>query len=359
MHIVLIVLLFSIFYLSGGNKSDINQKIRLQQVTLMGLCLFLFAALRSYNVGIDVELYYYDMYNQEGGGNLGETVDSYILRDPGFFSFIWFLHLLSDDPQIMLAAVGALVAFAFSYFAYHEKGNILLIFLMFIGFRVFSFTLSGLRQAMAMSFIFIAFIQLKKGRTLPYFLLTSLAATFHLSSLVFLLAYPAMKIKKTNLLITSVFGAGILNIITGGVIANYFALLFFRDRFDGYIARSANMAFEGSYTLLIYLVVYVVSLLYFQTMTKKDNGVYRDYNVLTFGILFAILGQSMDNVFRIAYYFIYPLYPLTGQVIKVMFNDKTTASIVCFLFAVFLATQYLYLGTGAGTENYSFFWQVH
>ena len=359
MHIVLVSFLFIVYYLLGGDKGIYNTKVRKKQVIIMGGAIFLFAALRAYTVGTDVEGYYYDMYSLGVGNTLLEWYQNNSFRDPGFFIAIGLMQLISSDPQIMLAVIGALVAFGFSYFTYHEKGSVLLFFMMFIGFRIFSFTMSGLRQAAAMSIIFIAYIQLKNNRNKPFLLLTFLASTFHLSSLIFLLAFPVMKYKKTPVLILGVLAFSFFNILTGGAIAAVMASLFFSNRFDDYIARSQKMVFEGSFTIYIYIMVYLISLLNFKRLRSLDSAFYRVFNVLTIGVFFAILGQTMDNVFRISYYFIFPMYPVFSQALYAITKSRNEAAIYGAFTALLLAMQYIVLGPGAGTEDYRFFWQVN
>lgn len=358
MHLALISLLFVSYYLLGGDKGIYDNKVRRRQVLIMGFALFLFAALRSYTVGIDVENYYYPMYESGAGKSLREWCESNSYRDPGFYIMVGLLQAVHLNPQALLAVVGAFVAFGFSYFTYHEKGNALLFFMMFIGFRLFPFTLSGLRQAMAMSFIFIAYIKLKEGKELPYIFLTLIAATFHISALLFLLAYPITLVRKTYIILIVVLGISLVNYLTGGAVATKVASLFFNDRFSGYLSRSQDMAFDGSATLFIYLVIYFISLLFYRKMEHDDGSFYRDFNVLTLGIFFSILGQSMDNVFRIAYYFIYPMYPIFSNVLSSLLRNRQAAGIVGFFVSLLLAAQYLYLGPGAGTDPYLFYWEI-
>ena len=358
MHLVLISFLFISYYLLGGDKGIYNSAIRKRQVLIMGASLFLFAALRAYTVGFDVNNYYYHMYTSGGGNTMREWWESNTYRDPGFYLMIGLLQQISTNPQIMLAVVGASVAFGFSYFVYYEKGNVLLFFMMFIGFRLFPFTLSGLRQAMAMSMIFIAYIKLKENKIILFFLLTMLAASFHASALVFLLAFPVTRYKNTFVILIVVLGISIVNTLTDGRIAATFASVFFIDRFSGYIIRSQDMVFEGSFTLYIYLVIYFVSLLFYRQLMRIDQNAYMDFNVLTLGVFFAVLGQSMDNVFRIAYYFIYPMYPIFSNVLFSLLRNRQATTLVSFIVSLLLALQYIYLGPGAGTAPYRFFWEI-
>ena len=193
MHVVLIVLLFATYYLTGGSKSDSNMAIRKRQVVLMGFCLFLFGALRSFDVGQDLPMYY-EHYLNDSDLSINDILLVLVNRDPGFHIFLHFLSYISSDPQLMLVVVSLFVSFGFSFFVYHEKGSVLLFFMMFIGFRLFSFTLSGLRQAIALGLVFIAFVDLQRSKYISYIILTIIATLFHASAILFLLAFPASRV---------------------------------------------------------------------------------------------------------------------------------------------------------------------
>ena len=67
----------------------------------------------------------------------------------------------------------------------------------------------------------------------------------------------------------------------------------------------------------------------------------------------------MSNVFRIAYYFIFLLFPATSQMIMSIIKEKEFYAVICFMASLLLAAQYLLLGPGAGTDKYDFFWNFH
>ena len=89
MHLLLIFLICLIeiitnIYIKNNNE---NKKIK---IIFMGLCIFLFAALRSYNVGIDVPAYfkqYYEISTLDINGVIGLNH-----RDPAFPLFLKYLH---------------------------------------------------------------------------------------------------------------------------------------------------------------------------------------------------------------------------------------------------------------------------
>lgn len=361
-HVIFIILLFLTYYATGGIDGEKDQLIRKRQVTFMGIILFLFAGLRAPTVGIDLRPdqttgYWYD-YIITADMSFAEIFDRREAREPIFYCFLKMLSFISDDPQFMLITIGAIFAFGFSYFVYHSKGNVLLTYMMLIGFRIFSFSLSGLRQTVALGLIYIAYIAFRDKKYKQLVILTCVAALFHNSALVFLLSWPLLFI-KVNYVVSALFLFLLINIGTNGIIVNYLASLFFSGRFDSYLEKSVKMAFEGGATFFIYVFFYLLILISYRKIKRKDVTFDKEFSILSVGMFFSTIGQSMSNVFRIAYYFIFLLFPATSQMIMCMVKDKTSYSLFCFLASFLLAAQYLLLGPGAGTDKYDFFWNFH
>ena len=358
-HILFIVLLFIVYYQTGGAKSDISLKIRKRQVSWMGFLLFIFAALRSPTVGYDIlgtviEAGYYADYSQDASMSFAEIFSVRAGRDPFFHSFLKVLSFISDSPQFMLIVVGAIFVFGFSYFVYHSKGNVLLIYMMLIGFRIFSFSLSGLRQAIALGLIYVAYIFFRDKRYRLFLILTGIATLFHQSAMIFLLVFPLMFVPPKYVLGVLVFM--LLVNFAGGIIITNLASLFFGGRFDSHLALSANKVFEGGATFYLYITFFVLILTFYRKMKRRDEYFDKEISIISMGIFFSVIGQTMDAVFRIAYYFIFLLFPATSLMLDCMFVEKKTSRAVSFIASLLLAVQYILLGTGAGTQNYEFFW---
>lgn len=358
-HVIFIILLFLTYYITGGIDGEKNLKIRKLQVTYMGLLLFLFAALRSPTVGIDIRpddpTGYWADYYVDADVSFVELLVMRAGRDPIFHWFLKVLSLFSDSPQTMFIAVGAIFAFGFSYFVYHSKGDVLLTYMMLIGFRIFSFSLSGLRQAVALGLIYIAYIAFRDKKYIQFVILTYVAALFHNSALIFLLSWPLLFI-KVNYVVSALFLLLWINIVTNGIIVNYLATLFFSERFDSYLENSVNMAFEGGGTFFIYVFFYLLILISFRKIKINDVSFDKEFSILSVGMFFSTIGQSMSNVFRIAYYFIFVLFPATSQMIMSIVKEKKFYAVICYMASLLLAAQYLILGPGAGTDKYDFFW---
>ena len=73
-------------------------------------------------------------------------------------------------------------------------------------------------------------------------------------------------------------------------------------------------------------------------------------------MMFSIIGQSMPNMFRIAYYFIFALLGFLPRIIERMFEPKMRIVVIA-LIVLLMGGQYVLLGPGAGTDNYLFYWQ--
>lgn len=349
MHIILL-LSFLIVYFISGNVMRNDSKSRKLCCWGMGTCLFLFAALRSWTVGSDTWNYYAD-FCVDSGLSYAEILIRYEGRDPLFHLFSHAVSLISNNPQFFMAVVSAIVAIGFSVFAYKQKGNLLLIYGLFVTFRIFSFTCTGLRQAIAMGIIFFAYTLLDR-KNLKYGIpLIVLASLFHTSAILALLMIPLKMINKNGLVITSCILIGVLNIASGGAIASFVSEFLFVDRFSGYLEK--DFAFTASSTFILYVLMFVLVLNAHKTIARVDNNYWPTMRILSAAIMFSLLGQALPNLFRLTYYFIFPLFALLG--LWVDLGSKTSKIFPVTIFLI-LALQYIILGTGGGIDNYEFFW---
>lgn len=332
---------------------------RFLKVFFMGLMLFLFAALRDETVGTDILGYCID-FEKDGRWTLSQILNAgpnYTQsRDPVFHVFLHFLARISKDPQIMLVAVGLLVAIGFSVFVYYQKGSVLVYYILFVTLRIFPFTLSGLRQAMAMAFVFMAFAALQNRKHFLFLLLTAMGGLFHESAFVFLLALPLVKFKSTIVVGVSAIIIAFVNTITRNRLVAWLAANLLGGRFSNYASTAIDGNFEGSATYLLYLLLFVTVMLFYPVFKQsyKDTGAMFRLSSVT--MMFAVVGQSMPNMFRITYYFIFALLGFFPRLIERMFEPRIRIVVIA-LFAFVMGAQYILLGPSAGVDNYLFFWQ--
>ena len=353
MHFVLLLSICGICVITPLIKKQNNECLKIEAI-LICIVLFLFSALRSSSVGIDVPGYcrYYDIVAQTSFSNVIHSG----FRDIGWSAFVKLLTLVSLNNQLMLVVVGGWFAISISYFAYNMRGNILLTFIFFICLRIFPFTLTGLRQTMAMGFIFFAIVFLQRKKTFSALIFVALACLFHLSAIVFLLAFVLKFIRSDKLLLGVVVCVPIINLMSGNRLIGWVASVTFpSDRFSNYISSAEFQKFSFGYTFLIVVILFVFVSIELKGIIEQDDFDAFLYRLACLGVMFFIIGQSFDNMFRISYYFLGCLFPLFSKA-EIVALDRKSIKILNFLIAILLIGQYLIIGPGAGINEYKFFW---
>ena len=355
-HFLFFICLFLVYYFFHFRYKPDRKK----EIIAMAIVMFLFGALRGKSVGIDVSTYY-DYYLECVNIPIDsffhiDTIGRFYSKDTGFYLFLKLLTYISKDPQLMLIVISGVFAFSFAYFAIHQEGDSFVIFTAFITFRIFAFTLTGLRETMSLAFILIAICQLQKKKRIRASLLTIIAAFFHLSAVVFFLGIIFSFLKKYKLIASIMIVFVFANMISGNYIVYSLSQLFLNGRYAHYGEYALQQSFSLSTTFVLFTFFYVVVLFISKKMIQKDDTYYITLNIITLGIAFSILGMGIDNIFRIAYYFIIPLFSAFDISLKYVFK-RDDLHIIKPLLCGLLVLQYVILGPGAGITEYVFFWE--
>ncbi len=361
MHIVLILTLIA-GEIIIADVIENERKKRICQAAFGGILLFLFAALRSENVGVD-SLTYAQAFEFDAKLSFKEILNigaGYMQStDPVFHCFLYLLSLINTDPQIMFIVISAIVAVSVSVLFHRYSEDILLSFVIFITLRMFSFTVTGLRQAMAMAILWWAIPQIKNKKPIRFILIVLAASLFHSSSFIFILAYPLARVKRILLSAYSIISAGIICILTNNAPIRMFLSLPFLGRFSSYLEQESS---GGSSTAVIYLGIILFALFaynYFvRTCDEQEiQKVNVEYNLAIWGVFLSLIGLSYANLFRMGYYFAIILYILLPRLIGAM-KSSSDRTIIKMTLIILLAGQYIYLGPSAGLAPYEFFWEA-
>lgn len=359
MHLLLLIALVVTELAFGTPRLSENAALhKKRKVFVMGLILFLFAALRDTTVGIDLPGYA-ETYEYLSKLSFAEILEWKEGRDPVFSMFGKVLTFISPDPQMLLVTVGAIVAISFSYFAYHQQGNTLVLYILFVTFRMYAFTLTGLRQAIALSLCWIAFVQLQKGKTVWFVLLTVAASLFHASALTFILALPLYRWSRPFLSGALCLSFAAVDLALSHRLVSWASTLFFdEDRFEGYTSADQFTNYSGGGTFYLYVFFFafvVLAMVYAKQRFEQKDVFDRVFNVACIAIMITVMCQNLPVFFRISYYFMLPFYATISPSIKATFNKRDT-TIVYSVIVVLLCAQYIVLTPGAGINDYRFFW---
>lgn len=226
----------------------------------------------------------------------------------------------------------------FSIFIY-KKINYKKSFAIYFVFLLTTFTVSLniMKQAAAVSIVFISFYFILKNNFLLYLLSILCASLFHSSAIIMLPIYFLWDHKKGNIRYTIVIPLLLFIFIFSlqwrSILPFLVKIFPFLDRYLGYAdstVSSKNMSF---FIDVFFLLIFIV--FYKRLRRKKENKLY--LLLLLIGILFEIMGFSMVYAKRLSIYFIsIPTIFLSMETCN-LFKEK---KITFFLFVAYEVTYF-------------------
>lgn len=347
-YIILVILIF----VSHGivNKLDMNDNTKKKVFLIFtGLLFILLASLRHESVGADTSDYWLDYEVgrsatfKEVITNWGENKAYYWLN--GIFSRtgapiqVWFGFL-------GLAAVGPVF-----YLIYKYSDNLLFSVLLYLIVGTYMFTLAGLKQTVAMTFLIFAFVQVVNRKPLLFLLFVAIATFFHQTSIVFIIVYPLAKIKSLQLQTVLYSAMTLLAFFNAVPILQTVIDFLDNEHYESYLNE------DSQYSLVsfsIQLLMLLVCLLYSKN-SKTDKHTQAVFFTISFlGIAMQAYASSFASLFRLSVYFNNGLIILMPNSIKTEPNNNYRRILEWAAMAVFISYYVYSLSQGT---NYKFFWQ--
>ncbi|MBQ3219235.1 MAG: EpsG family protein [Clostridia bacterium] len=322
---------------------DKRGKVHFKSKTYLILCcieLILFAGLRAYNIGADMDIYLLaiDVY--------GEMPILEMLKAPlrypfdfeiGYFIFTKFAILLGLGKTGFLFLV-AIVTYVPIFMAIYKKSqDPFLSILTYFSFGLFSYSLGLFRQMIAISIVLCGRKYILKREGLKFCLFVALAMLFHTTAIISLLLYFLYGINWKKL-IWIVIPAEILLLVFGRLVVDFAFILF--PKYSNLIGGQYDVK-GGSYLMLLFINVVLFACVYF---TEKDR--FRDRLTICALILAGMLqalGYSMAIFGRIVPYFstfIIFAIPDLVKCIKKKWRSLVYIATVVFLFALVVKEFY-------------------
>lgn len=312
--------------------------------------LFLYAALRAHNLQPDIPVYvnYYNKYAKLSFSRIltffnGES------KDPFYFLFSWLFSRIFPDVQWWLAFVALAYIIVAGRLIYTESESPLLSFLAFLALGYFEFSLSGLRQALALSLTMLSYFGIKTKNWKLFVLLVLLGSLFHRSALIFLIAYPIAdkKLGKVHLLVAIIVGA--VFFVGGESFIRGFLQKYLVDtQYEGYIDRTVGLSMAG---FIIQGAIFAFCFFYYPAVSKKYKQANILYNLSFIGLLFQLFSSMIAEVFRISMYFSFFNILLIPMAITVERDKNIQVMEAIGIGIMFIA--YIFL---TGIPEYAFFW---
>lgn len=169
-------------------KKDLNKKRKKMYIIGALIPIFIIAGFRGAGVGADTQSYI-RIFEAAKSAHFLEVYSDYSRLEYGYKYFVYFLASYFSHPQWQFIFVAFFSCIGIGYFVYQNAREPFLAILFFITLGFFDFTLSGLRQTIAITVTLFLF-PLIKDRKLFWFLVgIFIAALFHKSALFFIPAY--------------------------------------------------------------------------------------------------------------------------------------------------------------------------
>ena len=327
---------------------------------LCGTILFLVAALRSHLVGHDTSNYIRMFENMKYASFNDVWVNFtslYATREATYNLLTKVISELGFTAQAWLAIVAGMFTCSLVRLIQRYSNDMYLSIVMFISLGYFGFSLTGLKQTMAMTIIMWSFKDLLENNVRIFFLKVIMASSLHLSAITFLLAYPMSKLK------VRVKHVGVIIIVFGvtslfpdqvrRVLFTYFVPNIYMRYADNDAALNAT-----GFIIQLFIFMFCYFLSPKSRKSGAEDGKYNIVmNLLFLGLVFQSFAAVVAESFRIRmYYSLFSILAETWAFNKVKRYDRFL--IKSLIVAVLLLYYFLFSRTHAGVYPYWFFWQV-
>lgn len=255
---------------------------------MAAIIVILFQGLRSFSVGTDLAVYI-PAYGKIGTEVTFSLNAKYRNFEIGYVLLNKILYLAGFSERAFLIAITIIIQAPIFYVMYKYSVSPLLSVLSYFAFGNFIVTFSGLRQGIAMSLCFAAYVFIKNKKLVRFIILMLFACFFHKSAVICFTLYPLyyLKIKRSALPFVLI---GIdLCFLFKEQIVELLSLI--------YYGKGTDIEPNGSYTMFfMYLALYMVSI--FVVGSEDKSGL---SNILLLLVCIYSLSSVHETVIRAAY----------------------------------------------------------
>lgn len=311
--------------------------------------LIIFQCIRGFDIGTDVKNYlkFFDSAQIYGL----RFIDGHRF-ELGFKMFTYYFTKISTNKSLYLSVISIFSLGPLCYMIYKNSKQPFFSLMLYICLNFYAFTFSGLRQSIALAFVYISYFCIKNRNLKLFTLLIIIAGLFHKTAFVFLPAYFLYKIKLNKKVVISLVALDILVFVFKEKIFNLLIINFY----DSYelVETSAYM-----WTIFCILVLIFCSLFYKKTVKNNvdANGLYIFLWTNVTILLFTTVGT---NVLRIANYYCSFIVLLIPEVIYMIDNAKLRILFKYgFIIVTIILFFYFLIGDGYSIVPYKSIWSSY
>ncbi|HEY7809911.1 MAG TPA: EpsG family protein [Allosphingosinicella sp.] len=338
-------LLFGAFAAGAlGTHPTLQQRRSLGLLWLGALLIVAMIGLR-YEIGVDWGNYLV-IWDNAAWASYQQLLSGYA-GDPAFYSIVWLLRRGGAEFWVLNFLCALFFTWGLVKFA-NQQANPWLAVAVAVPYLVIVIAMSGIRQATAIGFVFLALTAFPEKRTLRFLIWVGIAATFHASAILVVplagLSFTKNRFQAVMLLLAMALGGAYLLGRT------------FTEYANDYITEGQ---LESSGTVFRLAMNVLPALLFFKYknlmgLQEHEKTLWRNFSYLAFFcILLFVVVPSSTAVDRLLLY-IYPLQMLVLSRLPMAATPKQggrillTSGILCYL----AATLFVFLSYGVNAYAY-------
>ena len=350
-RIVLFIIITFLYFLFSGQKRS-SKRIKISFLVSSSIILILASALRGLSVGPDTYQYYtiFEIVKDYDFKELWASVlsDGVITKDPFYWVFQKVFQFFFTDFNAFLGFVAIVFFTSLGVFLYKSKLTLVesyISYIFYLGLFYGFYSITGIRQTLAISFIMFAYLYLIRDKYIPFLLLTGIAYLFHASAFIFLITAILLKI-KTRFILWSIIT--LLPLIFYNRY-EFFSLLVVQTGFEDRFMQFMDDSYIGALSVFgLYLLVLIGIIIFYKSITLRPGlaNHIKLYAVCVAGLpLMFISGSGM----RATQYFSISMFILVPVIVS-----SFSSNIKYFLAAVLMFVLIVF---AFHDQHYVFYWQ--
>ena len=337
-----------------GNLICLNKKHgKALFMILVCLQLILLCGLRAETVGWDTSGYVNSYYPNVIQTPVNAVFFKVFNREIGYYLLTKLVSFISTAYPLLLIVVSAIPIILLCVTVYKYSKDVVLSMTIFIALRPYAFLFTGIRESIALGICFYAYRFIREKRFIPFVACVAIASTFHVSAIVFLIAYVFNKIKlNIQNFVISVLAVLLVFMLRNPILA-MFGASFVKL---GYLYSLETNFKDGMSTILTYSLMFMVGLMHRKQMVQRDEKANIFFSFILFSIVLYGLGYLASPFTRIAMYFGWFIVLFIPQITSIFKVNRERVLVKFGLYAI-LFFQFLYFGPGFSLVPYKFFWE--
>ncbi len=263
------------------------------------IILVLLAAFRSDEVGADTPGYRNDYESLGLYPTFQSLIDRHTIYYIGYFGLSKLFSLAHMPVQVWFGFVESFYLYALMKLINKYSKDKLFSLLVFTTIGLFTFSLAGLKQTIAMSLMMLAFLHFTEKRFLLSALLIFIVYYTHQSALIFLGAFPMYYFRNTRWLVHMSVLACIWIFLNGYYFMGRMVELMNNKKWEGYLVNESQYSYV---TFIFYTVITVISAFFIKNYSKKERGdAHLALALSIIGCGLQLLAGVSPSLFRLAY----------------------------------------------------------